>query len=156
MQTMTVMALVAEAKGRIQNLSPDEVARELENGEVVLVDLREPAELAEQGVIPGAIHAPRGMLEFYADPASAYHTARSSNLAPGRSCTAPPAAAQRWHATASGASATSASRTSTAASRPGSRPASPPSRSPDPQSLGARPARGRCGSGYSWVAAALA
>jgi rhodanese-related sulfurtransferase len=39
---------------------------------VVLIDLREPAELAEQGVIPGAIHAPRGMLEFYADPASAH------------------------------------------------------------------------------------
>jgi rhodanese-related sulfurtransferase len=73
MQTRTVMALVAEAKGRVQNLSPDEVARELEDGEVVLVDLREPAELAEQGVIPGAIHAPRGMLEFYADPASPYH-----------------------------------------------------------------------------------
>jgi len=73
MHTKTVMALVAESKGRIQNLTPDEVARELENGEVVLVDLREPAELAEQGVIAGAIHAPRGMLEFYADPASAYH-----------------------------------------------------------------------------------
>jgi len=71
--TKTTMELVAEAKGRIQNLTPDETARELENGEVVLVDLREPAELAEQGVIPGAIHAPRGMLEFYADPASAYH-----------------------------------------------------------------------------------
>ena len=73
MGTKTTMELVAEAKGRIQNLTPDETARELENGEVVLVDLREPAELAEQGVIPGAIHAPRGMLEFYADPASAYH-----------------------------------------------------------------------------------
>ena len=73
MDTKTTMELVAEAKGRIQNLTPDETARELENGEVVLVDLREPAELAEQGVIPGAIHAPRGMLEFYADPASAYH-----------------------------------------------------------------------------------
>ena len=73
MRTRTVMTLVAEAKGRAQNLSPDEVARELEDGEVVLVDLREPAELAEQGVIPGAIHAPRGMLEFYADPASPYH-----------------------------------------------------------------------------------
>ena len=73
MGTKTTMELVAEAKGRIQNLTPDETARELENGEMVLVDLREPAELAEQGVIPGAIHAPRGMLEFYADPASAYH-----------------------------------------------------------------------------------
>ena len=73
MGTKTTMELVADAKGRIQNLTPDETARELENGEVVLVDLREPAELAEQGVIPGAIHAPRGMLEFYADPASAYH-----------------------------------------------------------------------------------
>jgi hypothetical protein len=40
---------------------------------VVLLDLREPAELAKQGVLPGAIHAPRGMLGFAADPTSPDH-----------------------------------------------------------------------------------
>ncbi len=39
---------------------------------MLLVDLREPAEIAD-GVIPGAVLAPRGMLEFHADPSTPYH-----------------------------------------------------------------------------------
>jgi rhodanese-related sulfurtransferase len=39
----------------------------------LVVDLREPEEVANTGTIPGAVHAPRGMLEFYADPSSPYH-----------------------------------------------------------------------------------
>lgn len=69
----TISELINDAKGRIANLSPTEVAAELEADEALLVDLREPAELEDSGVIPGAIHAPRGMLEFWADPTSAYH-----------------------------------------------------------------------------------
>jgi rhodanese-related sulfurtransferase len=65
--------LVAEARGRIENLSVDEVADEMERGDAVLVDLREPAELAATGRIPGSVHVPRGMLEFRADPTSPYH-----------------------------------------------------------------------------------
>lgn len=65
--------LVAEAKQRIENLSPDQVAAEMAGGDVLLVDLREPEERRQQGVIPSAVHAPRGMLEFWADPSSAYH-----------------------------------------------------------------------------------
>ena len=45
----------------------------MERGEAVLIDLREPEERAQNGAIPGAVHAPRGMLEFYADPTSPYH-----------------------------------------------------------------------------------
>ena len=67
--------LVAEAKTHVENLSPDEVAAELRRGDPILVDLREPGERIEQGVIRGAVHAPRGMLEFYADPTSAYYRA---------------------------------------------------------------------------------
>ena len=40
---------------------------------VLFVDLRDPREQAREGVIPGAFHAPRGMLEFWVDPASPYH-----------------------------------------------------------------------------------
>jgi rhodanese-related sulfurtransferase len=69
----TVSELVAAAKSRIENLTPAEVENELAIGDVALVDLREPGERAEHGSIPGALHAPRGMLEFYADPASPYH-----------------------------------------------------------------------------------
>ncbi len=68
----TAAQLVAEAKSQVQNLTPEQVAREAADG-AVLVDLREPAELRLEGMIEGAVHAPRGMLEFWADPASPYH-----------------------------------------------------------------------------------
>jgi rhodanese-related sulfurtransferase len=68
----SVSSLVAEAKSRVQNLSVEQVAAEIETG-ALLVDLREPEERARDGVIPGAIHAPRGMLEFYADPNAPYY-----------------------------------------------------------------------------------
>lgn len=71
--TSTAAQLVAEAKGRIRNMSVDEVARELETGSVTLVDIREPDEVQREGAIPGAVAAPRGMLEFWADPSSPYH-----------------------------------------------------------------------------------
>lgn len=63
--------LVAEAKRQIENLDPDQVAREVEEG-ALLVDLREPEERM-QSSIPGSVAAPRGMLEFYADPSLPYH-----------------------------------------------------------------------------------
>lgn len=69
----TAAEMVAAAKTRIKNLSVDEVAAARESGEPVLVDIREPNEIATSGVIPGAVQAPRGMLEFYADPTSPYH-----------------------------------------------------------------------------------
>lgn len=73
MSTRTAAALVAEAKERIENLTPEQVAAEMEAGDVLLVDIREPEERRVAGTIRGAVHAPRGMLEFYADPASPYH-----------------------------------------------------------------------------------
>ena len=69
----TAAQLVADARQHIQNLTPDDLAAEIASGQVVLIDVREPAECAQNGTIPGAVNAPRGMLEFYADPASAYH-----------------------------------------------------------------------------------
>ena len=69
----TAAAMVGEAKQRIENLTVDQVAAELAQGDTVLVDVREPDERVQNGVIPGAVHAPRGMLEFYADPTSPYH-----------------------------------------------------------------------------------
>ena len=71
--TKTAAAMVAEARQRVENLSVDEVARELAHGDAVLVDLREPGERVQHGVIPDAMAAPRGMLEFWADPSSTYH-----------------------------------------------------------------------------------
>jgi rhodanese-related sulfurtransferase len=65
--------LVGEAKSSVENLDPDAVEAELATGDAVLVDLREAEELDANGRIPGAIHVPRGMLEFRADPSSPYH-----------------------------------------------------------------------------------
>jgi len=69
----TVADLVAAAKATIENLDPDSVAGETERGAPLLVDLREREEVERSGTIEGAIHAPRGMIEFYADASSPYH-----------------------------------------------------------------------------------
>ena len=69
----TAAQLVAEAKASIENLTPDQVAQEITSGDVLVVDIREPEERRTNGAIAGAVSAPRGMLEFYADPTSAYH-----------------------------------------------------------------------------------
>ena len=69
----TAAEMVAAAKARIENLSPEETQREVAEGDAVLVDIREPGERAQSGYIDGAVEAPRGMLEFWADPASPYH-----------------------------------------------------------------------------------
>ena len=68
-----VKEMVAEAKAVIQSLSPDAAQRAADSGEALLVDIRDPRELARDGRIPGAFHAPRGMLEFWIDPESPYH-----------------------------------------------------------------------------------
>src|SRR5690606_33822857 len=61
-----------EAKAGIENLTPDQVQAEMAAGHATIVDIRDAPELAD-GAIPGAVHASRGLLEFYADPSSPYH-----------------------------------------------------------------------------------
>lgn len=65
--------LVKEAKQGIENLTPAQVAEELSRGNVTLVDIRESEELKQNGKIPESVHAPRGMLEFYADETQPYY-----------------------------------------------------------------------------------
>lgn len=65
--------LVQEAKQGIENLTPKQVKEELSNPYAVLIDIRESEELAQNGKIEGSIHAPRGMLEFYADSSLPYY-----------------------------------------------------------------------------------
>lgn len=69
----SVAQLVTEAKGRIENLPPADALAEVESGEATVVDIREPDECRQNGAVPGAVLAPRGMLEFWADPSSPYH-----------------------------------------------------------------------------------
>src|SRR5690349_17447230 len=70
----SAMDLVRHAKGGIENLTPDQANEELTHGNIVLIDVREADEY-RQGHIAGAIHASRGMLEFYADSSLPYHKA---------------------------------------------------------------------------------
>ena len=64
--------LVEEALEKIQTLSLDEAKQKLGKPGVLFVDIRDVRELAREGSIPDALHAPRGMLEFWVDPESPY------------------------------------------------------------------------------------
>ena len=72
----TVEQMVDEAKTRIQNLSLAELQAELARGGTQLLDIRDVRERRQLGHIPGAIHVPRGMLEFWLDPTSQYYTGK--------------------------------------------------------------------------------
>ena len=66
-------ALIENAEKEIETLDQAAAAELLSDPNVVFVDLRDPRELTREGKIPGAFHAPRGMLEFWVDPDSPYH-----------------------------------------------------------------------------------
>lgn len=72
MAIRNVFEHVEELKGSIDNLSVEDLKRELAEGDVLLLDIREIQELVDLGTLPGAKHVARGMLEFWASPASPY------------------------------------------------------------------------------------
>jgi len=65
--------LVAEANTVIETIPVAEAVQQLDQGDVIFVDIRDLPELERDGIIPGAVHASRGMLEFHVDPESPYH-----------------------------------------------------------------------------------
>src|SRR5210317_316229 len=71
--TKTVKMLVAEAKEQTKSISPADAHDQQQAGDAILIDIRDIRELQRDGRIDGAFHAPRGMLEFWADPQSPYH-----------------------------------------------------------------------------------
>jgi rhodanese-related sulfurtransferase len=73
MAIKNIFADVNQKKQLIENLTIDDLTRELEdNADLLLIDLRELQERVDLGAIPGSKHVPRGMLEFWADPSSPY------------------------------------------------------------------------------------
>ncbi|MDA4848822.1 rhodanese-like domain-containing protein [Hoeflea poritis] len=64
--------MVAEANGIVDCLTAEEALALHGNTDVLFVDLRDVRELQREGMIPGAFHCPRGMLEFWIDPESPY------------------------------------------------------------------------------------
>jgi rhodanese-related sulfurtransferase len=69
----TVKSLVAEAMQLVTTHSTTKARALHGRDDVVFVDVRDVRELEREGVIPDAVHAPRGMLEFWFDPTSPYH-----------------------------------------------------------------------------------
>lgn len=65
--------LLARADAAVKSYETSEVTALIDNPDVVLIDIRDPRELERAGMIPGAHHAPRGMLEFWIDPDCPYH-----------------------------------------------------------------------------------
>ncbi|GGH25093.1 rhodanese [Alsobacter metallidurans] len=66
-------ALLAEANAVVDTVPAADAIGLLGRDDTVLVDLRDPRELEREGRVPGAVHCPRGMLEFWIDPESPYH-----------------------------------------------------------------------------------
>lgn len=71
--TRGIKTLLAEANHRITTLPATDAIACHGDASVVFVDLRDVRELDREGMVPGAFHAPRGMLEFWVDPESPYH-----------------------------------------------------------------------------------
>jgi rhodanese-related sulfurtransferase len=73
-QTITLgsKALVAAAKRAIKEYTAEEAIELAKHPDVLLVDVRDARELEREGRIPGAVHCPRGFLEFWIDPESPY------------------------------------------------------------------------------------
>tara|TARA_B100000780_G_C20710728_1_gene282513 strand:+ start:95 stop:496 length:402 start_codon:yes stop_codon:yes gene_type:complete len=65
--------LVKKAIEEIKTLNAKEVKSLLDKNEVSLIDIRDIRELWKEGTLKGAIHIPRGMLEFWLDPESSYY-----------------------------------------------------------------------------------
>ena len=69
----TVKDLLAEANATIQKLSPAEAGEKIRSGDVLVLDVRDAAEVQQSGKIKGALNVSRGLLEFRADPDSPYY-----------------------------------------------------------------------------------
>jgi len=65
-----IKQLIAEAQDKAPGISPQEAHQRIQDPNTVFVDIRDVRELERDGMIPGAFHAPRGMLEFWVDPDS--------------------------------------------------------------------------------------
>ena len=64
--------MVADARARIDEVETADLIAQIDDRDLVIVDIRDPRERARTGYIPGAFHAPRGMIEFWVDPESPY------------------------------------------------------------------------------------
>ena len=72
MNIKSSQALVEEAMKQIKTMSATDVKKAKDQDEITLIDIRDIRELWKEGVVKGAKHIPRGMIEFWLDPESSY------------------------------------------------------------------------------------
>nr|WP_319383036.1 rhodanese-like domain-containing protein [uncultured Roseibium sp.] len=65
-------SMVADARSRIEEVEVRDLIAAMDDPGVVIVDIRDVRERQRSGFIPGSVHAPRGMVEFWVDPESPY------------------------------------------------------------------------------------
>jgi rhodanese-related sulfurtransferase len=69
----TVKQMLAEANAEVETISAADAIKLKDDPNILLVDIRDIRELERDGRIQGALHAPRGMLEFWVDPETPYY-----------------------------------------------------------------------------------
>lgn len=69
---LTAAEMVRAARARIDEVETSDAIAMVDDPDVVIVDIRDIRE-RQRGFIPGSVHAPRGMVEFWVDPDSPYH-----------------------------------------------------------------------------------
>ncbi len=69
----TAANLVAQARARIEEVETRDLMAMIDDPDTIVVDIRDIRERQRSGFIPGSVHAPRGMIEFWVDPESPYY-----------------------------------------------------------------------------------
>ncbi len=69
----TSAQMVEDARARIEEIETRDLIAQLGDPSTIIVDIRDIRERQRAGFIPGSVHAPRGMLEFWVDPDSPYY-----------------------------------------------------------------------------------
>jgi rhodanese-related sulfurtransferase len=64
--------LVEAANAVVPKVTPEQAKQMIADGALV-VDVRDAVEVEQSGKVAGAVHIPRGMVEFRADPDSPYY-----------------------------------------------------------------------------------
>lgn len=80
--TIGFMQLVADAEAKIRRISVDDIFLPEQRADKLLIDLRDVRELWREGTIPGSLHVPRGLLEFWVDPQSPYYNKAFADTRP--------------------------------------------------------------------------
>lgn len=69
----SVKQMMEAANAAVPRVTPAQAREMMDKGNTLVLDVRDPSEVAASGKVAGAVNVSRGMLEFRADPDSPYH-----------------------------------------------------------------------------------